>query len=299
MNGTELINYVISNPMAVSTVNAIITAVLATIFLRSNTSKIEFEKVKAGKFEEVIEELVKSGEMTLSELYKTKNFLSIAKRADDFYSKTHQSENPKDYNFDWFIRFYEAAGNISNESMQELWAKILAGEIRNPSSYSLRTLDVLKNLTQNDGELFEKVCRYSIKTGNSIFLPFYQSYRKKFGIEYSEIMHLNELGLIFSDGQLVLKINTNKNKKNVFMINELVLVHSSLDDTKNLFEIKQFPFTKAGIEIASLNSNVTLVEHTIEFVKELKEDNTSIQFGLHRLVSYNHYNIEYETVSLI
>ena len=66
-----------------------------------------------------------------------------------------------EYDFDWFIRFYEAVGNISNQEMQEKWAKILAGEISKPASFSLSTIDALKNMGQKDAILFEKICNFA------------------------------------------------------------------------------------------------------------------------------------------
>lgn len=49
---------------------------------------------------------------------------------------------------DWLTRFFEIAKNISAEDMQFIWGKILAGEIVNPGSFSLRTLEVLRNISR-------------------------------------------------------------------------------------------------------------------------------------------------------
>ena len=32
--------------------------------------------------------------------------------------------------FDWIMRFFDAVGNISNEELQRLWGKVLAGEMK-------------------------------------------------------------------------------------------------------------------------------------------------------------------------
>lgn len=73
--------------------------------------------------------------MTYTEFYKAKNFLKIAKKADTHYSQKQQDRNYNFYDFDWFMRFYEAVGNISDDDMQDIWARILAGEINNPSFF--------------------------------------------------------------------------------------------------------------------------------------------------------------------
>ncbi|PHX06126.1 hypothetical protein VSPL_25870 [Vibrio splendidus] len=58
-------------------------------------------------------------------------------------------ENVED---DWLFNWQEYAGRVSSEDLQQLWGKILAGEIRKPGSYSYRTLDFLKTLSKSDAE---------------------------------------------------------------------------------------------------------------------------------------------------
>ena len=40
------------------------------------------------------------------------------------------------------MRFFDAVGNISEQELHLLWAKILAGELSRKGSFSLRTLDM-------------------------------------------------------------------------------------------------------------------------------------------------------------
>lgn len=63
---------------------------------------------------------------------------------------------------DWTARFFATVQDISSEDMKELWAKVLSGEVRNPSSTSLRTLDVLKNMTSKDAHVFNNAAQYVI-----------------------------------------------------------------------------------------------------------------------------------------
>lgn len=58
---------------------------------------------------------------------------------------------------DWLLHFYELSGNISNEQLQDLWAKILAGELSSTSNISIRTLDVLSKITPEDAKHFEQI----------------------------------------------------------------------------------------------------------------------------------------------
>jgi hypothetical protein len=68
----------------------------------------------------------------------------------------------------WTIRFLGYAEGMADPYLQELWGKVLAGEIEQPGSYSLRTLDVLSAMTQKEAERFVGACQYLIWT------PHYQ-----------------------------------------------------------------------------------------------------------------------------
>ena len=46
---------------------------------------------------------------------------------------------------DWIARFFGIIRDISSQEMQFIWSKILAGEFKKPGSFSLRTLDVIRN----------------------------------------------------------------------------------------------------------------------------------------------------------
>ena len=63
-------------------------------------------------------------------------------------------EIPKDNNLDedFIKRFYRYASDINREEAQRVWARLLAGEICFPGSFSLKTLDLLRNITKEDAE---------------------------------------------------------------------------------------------------------------------------------------------------
>lgn len=71
---------------------------------------------------------------------------------------------------DWLMRFYDSVGCTSNDVLQDLWAKILAGEINHPNSCSLRTLDILKNVTEKEARVFEKLCKFIARCEKKITL---------------------------------------------------------------------------------------------------------------------------------
>lgn len=101
---------------------------------------------------------------------------------------------------DWVNRFFSSAQDVSSQEMQQLWGKILAGEIKKPGSYSLRTLDFVRNLTKAEAEVFEKLGRLAlgIKGGTSIIAAHDQNWLKqKRGIFPGNKFLLGELGIMY------------------------------------------------------------------------------------------------------
>ncbi|MBK3519820.1 DUF2806 domain-containing protein [Carboxylicivirga marina] len=82
------------------------------------------------------------------------------KAASNLEAETTVSDEP--VNEDWTTRFFDYAEEISNDEMQELWGKILAGEIKQPKSYSLRTLDIIRNLSEDEAKVFMKFASFAL-----------------------------------------------------------------------------------------------------------------------------------------
>lgn len=270
-----------------------------TIFLRRNTSVAEFEKIKNGQFKEVADSLLKAGKMTYVEYYQASNFLEVAKKADKYYSEIHHDNNNANYDFDWFVRFYEAVGNISDEVMQDLWAKLLAGEVAEPSSFSLKTIDVLRNLSKQDAELFSLICSHSVMTRGQNFLPHYDTYLEKHNIYYTDIMKLNEQGLIFNDGTIGFSMSIGQNPNVLFWNNDLVMTIESSDDKNIEIHIKTYPFTKAGQELAVLVSKSVSEENFIELAKEIANKNQECILGVYKIVSLDEKSILHDGKNLL
>lgn len=218
MIGAELVSFLSENLSTLITpVQFIAGAVISAIFLRKKnsieTGTQEFEKIKAGHMKEAADALLASGKLTYTEYYKMSNFLEIAEKADRELKESGKTDSVSQQSFDWFMRFYEACGNISDDALQTIWAKILAGEIQNPGSCSFRTLECLKNISLEEALLFEKVCENAIRDNKYTFLPNREDFLNSKGIDYDDILRLEDCGLIKSDGMLALNIQLKDNNK--------------------------------------------------------------------------------------
>lgn len=195
-------------PLDTTVVSAVVGALVTTVFLRRDTSVKEFEKIKAGKFNEVIDSLLKSGKMSYLEYYKCNNFLKIAKIADKVFKDTNSAEDWKrdqQYNFDWFVRFFEYASSIGNEEMQRVWGSVLAGEINAPGRTSFSLLHSLFMLHQEQANLFGEICKFTMLDDKNLkphLFLFVATNREMFarrGITPTALKELERLGFIECD----------------------------------------------------------------------------------------------------
>ena len=216
-------------------------AVIAAIFYRNKIEITEFENIKAKSFENVIKELLDKGVMTYTELYKARNFLEIAKKADEYYSQKPENEK-QIYDFDWFIRFYESVGCISDQFLQDLWAKVLAGELYLPGQYSYRVLDVIKNLSKTEAELFIKAS--NIMSSNCVI--HIEEYMQKNEISYENILYLSDCGLINPFGDITCNVLLQEKDEDVMDFGKAVLFARKKDDQKIKISIPVFPLTESG-----------------------------------------------------
>lgn len=102
------------------------------------------------------------------------NKLRIVEHAIEHLSEgnSHEESQSTDEELDddWLNYFEQYAEKASSERMQDLWARVLAGEIRKPTSFSLTTLRFLSELDKKIASLFEQEVMYRTHDGY-IFMP--------------------------------------------------------------------------------------------------------------------------------
>lgn len=155
---------------------------------------------------------------------------------------------------DWIIRFFDFASGISNEEMQILWGKILSGEIKEPGSFSFRTLDILRNLSNDEARAFSEMANY-VLVGRNQFFIFDDSYaRSSKSISFSDILILDEAGLIMR-GSLSFKFTVNVNKVQESLQygdNVILAKNNSINKVPIPVELPCYTLTKAGRDIYSI-----------------------------------------------
>ena len=113
-----------------------------------------------------------------------------------------ESANPEDMDDEWLSRFFNECRHVSDSEMQTLWARILAGEANVPGSYSKRTVNFVSELSKKEAQTFTKLCGFCVLRAPDRDEPLVLSYRNSVytsQVEYKDLMHLDNIGLIDFD----------------------------------------------------------------------------------------------------
>jgi hypothetical protein len=112
---------------------------------------------------------------------------------------------------DWLNHFEKEASQRSAEDMQRLFGRILAGEIRRPSSFSIKAIKIMGELDKDAAELFKRFCSACIvqripQVGQildarvpSLGGNAGSNALQKYGFNFNHLNILHEYGLIISD----------------------------------------------------------------------------------------------------
>ncbi len=105
---------------------------------------------------------------------------------------------PQDVEKDWIVNFFDKSKLISDEKMQELWSKILAGEGNSPGTFSKRTINQMSSMDKVDATLFENLCAFIWKIGEPqpLIYDCQKDIYTKNGISFDRLKHLDCIGLI-------------------------------------------------------------------------------------------------------
>lgn len=210
----------------------------------------------------------------------------IAKSTDQLVDQTEIDDHEIDD--DWFAKFFNIVENISNEEMKYLWSKILSGEIITPGSYSLRTLDILRNLNKSEATIFEKYSKIAFRTSGGTFLLNNDKTKN-----YQEILKLMEAGLLNHGSTTNITLQSSpEGMAEYFLLGDNCLIVSSKEQVSVRFPV--YVLTKAGEELLQIVSPTS----NLPFLRTLKEyfanQSDKLTFIIGKIISFNEWALDYD-----
>ena len=183
------------------------------------------------------------------EAQRQKNMEAIAAKA---LPQLNDNAKPDSIENDWIVNFFDKSRTISDEEMQSLWARVLAGEANAPGAFSKRTVNSIADLDKQEAILFTQLCGFVWKLpGRAIPLVFDDSEKiyNRVGINFESLAHLESIGLIqHNDAGSYRLIGTSKRFRMVYYGRSV-----SLDLPKGKeIEVGMAILTRIGRELAPI-----------------------------------------------
>lgn len=141
------------------------------------------------------------------------NLINISAKAARYVNQEKENDIAMDNDVFWGL--IDHSKNISNDEMQDLIAKIIAGEYNVPGTYSMSTLQTIKMLGKNELELFEKMATLIVngdQIPHNIFtLPeSIKEIMAQLGLDFGSLQLLQNLGLVLPNDMRRSMRNPNK-----------------------------------------------------------------------------------------
>lgn len=184
------------------------------------------------------------------EARKQANIEGITQRALPLLKEDASPENIAN---DWITNFFDKSRIVSDEEMQELWSRVLAGEANSPGAFSRRTVNLLADLDKGDAELFTKLCGFGWMILNVVPLIFdvEAAIYNGQGINFNSLIHLESLGLVQFDNLAGFQRMRLPKRLRVFFYGRPVEL-TLPNDTGNQLELGHLLLTRAGQELAPI-----------------------------------------------
>ena len=134
---------------------------------------------------------------------ETKNQFNIESITHQAIPHLNDDSEPEKIEDDSLRNFFDKCRIVSNEQMQDIWARILAGEANNPGSISRKTINILGDMDNADAELFTMLSRFAWRIGATPIAPIFdsdlaedQSLYSDAGINLAVLANIEAFGLI-------------------------------------------------------------------------------------------------------
>ncbi len=194
---------------------------------------------------------------------RQQNIEAILTTAMEFCPDVASNKQP---DADWVEHFIALCEDTSNSSMQALWAKILTGETLNPGTFSIKSLQTLKHMTQREADSLQKcvsLSGYNEKDDSHfILLGFYKKpslfdlLRKgnkvslnlgKTGISFPDILTLMDLNLLYRKEIESAVLKAGQELTLSFLSQKVTLKAKNSD-----LVLSYYKFTQTGDELSKL-----------------------------------------------
>lgn len=199
--------------------------------------------------------------LVASEVNKQKNMEDVIQRADEILQKEPSNElTSEESDQGWLEDCLDGAGKAYDDELKDYWAKLLAGEIRNPGKYSKRITNFMKTISQKDAERIKKICPYVMydMKGDAVILRYENE-----KVSYEDLSFLAELRLFDSSSFVVKQYKFSNGKGQAFLYKRNIGYLLKIE--RGEYALPIYAVTQLGKEVLSI---VDDAEADIDYLKD-------------------------------
>jgi len=201
---------------------------------------------------------------------------------------------------EWVSRFFRSSGDISEENLQHLWSRVLAGEIKQPGSCSFRTMSVLENLNVQEAMLFSNILPYFVKWDEFYVTAQYlhlvaDASCGKMGFSNSDILRLDECGLVNDTPNWKVNAYVQDPHRIICHTDRIALVANQTGKNTNI-ECECFRLTSAGEQLRRIIKPICSERYILMLNDCLEYNREKIKLSAHKIISMNgdHLLLDYD-----
>ena len=244
--------------------------------IKFKTEKWEIDTTDWDQFSQRISMLGNS-----KDLVREQNLKSVLKMAQEYSGRTIALTNDS-ISEEWGMRFISNAECVFDNTLQSIWAKVLTGEVQHPGSISLRTLDVLKNLSKHEAELFQQILPLVFMRESECFLWASGAVLKDFKIYYRDILLLDECGLIQSGNTTISFTSSAECSYANSFHNSKELIRFDIPQDVERIRYQSFPLTSVGKQLYHLLRNEPNDAFLTSVITSITEDTKACGVKLYK-----------------
>jgi hypothetical protein len=179
---------------------------------------------------------------------------------------------------DWMVRWRDGAQDAVSVQLKRYWARLLAGEVLKPSTYSVRTMEFMRTISRRDLEMMNICARFC-------FDGFI--YRSP-GSYFSELLHvpmfeqLEELGLLRGvygrPESWQLKSTAGDGFRAILPCGRKAIFVEG-GDASDDFRLPVYRLTRFGREVFSLSPADADMAYLMAVANELKKHGFQVRLG--------------------
>jgi hypothetical protein len=197
-------------------------------------------------------------------------------RAEEALEDDTQEPSNTKVNDDWLFRWRDSASEVSSNELQYLWGKVLAGEVKAPGSFSLRTLEFIRNLSTQEAETIAVLSEFII--AGAIYREAKENLEEK-GVTFDTLLYMQDIGVLSGVEAIGMSMNwkslDDTSFKQVLTSNSMALILSG-DDPRATISLPIYKLTTIGQQVLRLGKFGPNIDYLQKVGEHLKSQGVSV-----------------------